>query len=607
MAVKRKRTGSDIKGKNRRGSRTAGSAAVDPAASLGPNGGVGSLGEWVRYLWPSALADDAIPVWPPDAFAVSAAFLRRTGAYVGLVNGLYSEGDSRVVVPEEAERIGEAWRMALNVALADGESAGRLRDACPQEIQRWWNELRRCAILSLFSAADDGLLVTAMCNMAITADTACGGIGVEISDDPFLAQAQAQLESNDWRSFCLHVVANKVAVLAKQHTAQRGCTIRSLTHNLALYTPTEINAFWHGPYRPASGELDVFNLLLLPWPTVVVPADFHVSARRTGADDEFPSVGPSRYFDYEPNNSASPSVLARMVERALRLAANHADHVHGIVLPEMALTPEQFLAVENVAIKYKAVLISGLRIKPQRPHDMSINACAIQPLGLTAVQADSASRAGPLRDLMRKVQFKHHRWCLDRGQILQYELGGRLPASRDCWERILIGQRDINFVTLGDWLTMCVLICEDLARQDPVTEVIRAVGPNLVFALLMDGPQLRNRWSSRYASVLAEDPGCSVLSLTSLGMSKRSRPRAESGVVEDKSTVIALWRDAVYGEREIGLDVGHDCCVLSLVCRSSKEYSIDGRDDGEQAHFPVFAGSFSFAVGQEARQRKLTV
>ena len=77
----------------------------------------------------------------------------------------------------------------------------------------------------------------------------------------------------------------------------------------------------------------------------------------------------------------------------------------------------------------------------------------------------------------------------------------------------------------------------------------------------MDGPQLRNRWSSRYASVLAEDPGCSVLSLTSLGMAKRSRARADNGAVQDKSSTIALWRDAIYGEREIALGEGHDCCV----------------------------------------------
>ena len=179
-----------------------------------------------------------------------------------------------------------------------------------------------------------------------------------------------------------------------------------------------------------------------------------------------------------------------------------------------------------------------------------------------------------------------------RNQVLQYRLGGRLPASHDCWERAYIGPRDINFVTLGSWLTTCVLICEDLARQEPVGEVIRAVGPNLVFALLMDGPQLRSRWSSRYASVLAEDPGSSVLALTSLGMSRRSRPREDA--VADRSRTIALWRDAFYGDQEISLEPGHDACVLSLVCKTGQEFSIDGRVDREQAHFPVFAGAISF-------------
>ena len=201
----------------------------------------------------------------------------------------------------------------------------------------------------------------------------------------------------------------------------------------------------------------------------------------------------------------------------------------------------------------------------------------------------------------RCTQSKHHRWCLDRSQILQYGLGARVPASRECWEGIHLGDREINFVTLQSWLTICVLICEDLARQDPLAEVIRAVGPNLIFALLMDGPQLKNRWPSRYASVLAEDPGCSVLTLTSLGMSSRSRPReVERGGAADKSSVIALWKDAWYGEREIALEPGHDACVLSLVCRSEKEYTLDGRHDHGQAHFPVFAGCRSFSAAQGA-------
>jgi hypothetical protein len=66
-----------------------------------------------------------------------------------------------------------------------------------------------------------------------------------------------------------------------------------------------------------------------------------------------------------------------------------------------------------------------------------------------------------------------------------------------------------------------VLICADLARQDPAADLIRAVGPNLLIALLMDGPQLSHRWPARYAAVPAEDPGTSVQTLTSLGMAER--------------------------------------------------------------------------------------
>jgi len=52
---------------------------------------------------------------------------------------------------------------------------------------------------------------------------------------------------------------------------------------------------------------------------------------------------------------------------------------------------------------------------------------------------------------------------------------------------------------------LTVLICEDLARLDPVNDLVRAVGPNLVMSLLMDGPQLTTRWPARYATVLADD------------------------------------------------------------------------------------------------------
>jgi hypothetical protein len=195
---------------------------------------------------------------------------------------------------------------------------------------------------------------------------------------------------------------------------------------------------------------------------------------------------------------------------------------------------------------------------------------------------------------LRLYQAKHHRWYLDRAQIVNYQLAGALPASRGAWEHIeLKPPRVLHFATV-DATTWSVLICEDLARQDPAADLIRAVGPNLLIALLMDGPQLSNRWPARYAAVLAEDPGTSVLSLTSMGMAERSRPILGSGVRAPGSRVIALWRDAFEGEIQIALDPGHNAGVLNLEYRMETEYCVDGRTDHGQTRYPVYAGYHSF-------------
>lgn len=118
-------------------------------------------------------------------------------------------------------------------------------------------------------------------------------------------------------------------------------------------------------------------------------------------------------------------------------------------------------------------------------------------------------------------------------------------------------------------------MCEDLARNEPVLPVISAVGPSLVVALLMDGPQLQTRWSSRYATVLAEDPGSSILTLTCLGMIRRSRPTGAS-----KDAVIGLWKDREGAAKELVLP---DCChglVLCLTSKALEQRTIDSRTDG---------------------------
>ncbi len=72
-------------------------------------------------------------------------------------------------------------------------------------------------------------------------------------------------------------------------------------------------------------------------------------------------------------------------------------------------------------------------------------------------------------------------------------------------------------------------------------------------------------------------------------MSNLSRVRLE-GNARDRRRTVALWRDAMFGEREIELEPDADACVLSLVCKKGEEFTADGRGDGGMAYFPVFAG-----------------
>ncbi len=102
----------------------------------------------------------------------------------------------------------------------------------------------------------------------------------------------------------------------------------------------------------------------------------------------------------------------------------------------------------------------------------------------------------------------------------------------------------------------------------------------------MDGPQTKERWAARYATVLVDDPGCSVLCLTSLGMSRLSRPEAGPS----RSRVVALWKDAFKGATEIELPDGCNAVAVSLSIRYREEFTADGRGDENAAAFPILAG-----------------
>jgi len=562
----------------------------------------GTLGEFLKYRWPGC-DEDRVLGWPPDTFALAAAVLKDTGSYVHVLD--LSELFKRAFGTSDKWRAacriaGRDWRKNINDLGNHDFEVAIPQDVVPDFVRDAWLRILDGSATPLEHDSLSGDLVLDLLTVMVAADIASAGTGLYYMDghsDTFMNLAATINDlRNRRRNFCMEIDTRKLCVMPKLHTPQRGLTIRSLSHHLSLIESSELHPNWWASL-PSKENFDILNLLLLPWPTDVSPSQFDIERRQTPPSSHVNNA--RRYFSYHPAPTSNDELAARM-RAALKKAKTHTKRIHAIVLPELALDEEQYSVAEQIAFEERAILVAGVHVEND---GRSQNTAVAQPIAFSEFgpSSDDEEIDEVAADFLRIVQSKHHRWCLDRNQIIQYGLGGRLPASKECWESTAIDERNLHFFTLANWMTMSVLVCEDLARQDPVSEALRAVAPSLVVALLMDGPQLMSRWSSRYATVLAEDPGCSVLTITSLGMSKRSRPPGISAA-EDKSRVIALWRDAIHGAEEIRLDDDADACVLSLVCKGQEEVTADGRGDGGFAFYPVFAGVHQIASGFETAE-----
>lgn len=583
--------------------------------------GVGSLRSWIESFYEPHGELSQCPPWPPDLFAVVGSILRRTGAY-RIVFDVPRPGRANRALQRRLEALwisadecGRSWRDSINAKLrASAGAVLDLTEAIPPEIEAWWTtfcleldeEVADFAAVGAHGAraaagteAASNALEAAIA-LTIAADAACAGVGVsrmatpaspEDAPDLFLYATRKILEGhrNQFQSLCLRVSPARLSVLPKQHTPQSGLTFRSLTHHLALCPVGEVRARWYGPFEASDPtEPRLFNVLLLPWPLDVDARDFKLEPAHAGRP-----VSHFGTFSYAPQKRMTQAALLAWVRRALAAAEERGGVANAIVFPEAALSLTEYAAMERLAAERGCLLVAGVRVEARESTERApVNACVVQTKGLLQRGRYDWKRLSETRF----VQGKHHRWRLDRNQILQYDLGSRLPASGRLWENIALPDRGINFICLGSWMTWCALICEDLARQEPAAEVVRAIAPNLLIALLMDGPQLKDRWSARYASGLADDPGTSVLAVSNLGMVKRSRPVGGDPVNSSRGHVVALWRDAIGGSRELSIDPDHTACLLSLVCHTEEEYSADGRRDGFQAHHPIYAGHRSLDV-----------
>lgn len=501
----------------------------------------------------------AFSSWPPNVFAFTSLLLEESGAYRFAVSPR---------APHEWPP-SPGWN-ALIAETARAWTACAVEERACKRILELGEVLRehRKTPLSSLARGDAWDLVTALLELHATADEACAGVGIPMAEsfDRFVYRANLELAEKD----TLARVANgTMTVLPKLRTPQAGISIRSLSQHLSAHR-SEVRVRWRHANGLCSSRDERLNLLVVPWPDRIEPTAFRPAASRLKNMDE----GAFGFFDFDPGTSVDCSWLARLIDEA----KTQCGIVHGVIFPEGAIAEDEIARIEKcLAERHVSMLVAGVRAPGKNFAHLGVH-----------LEGDWDSWQ----------QHKHHRWCIDGGQIHQYHLGPSLHPSKRWWENVEIPERELHFITANGWLTVCHLICEDLARQEPVASVVRAVGPNLVIALLLDGPQLMERWPGRYASVLADDPGSSVLTVTSLGMSLRSWSDQKP-----PSRVVALWKDPRRGAQPITLDRDDDALLLCLSAMWMKEWLADGRSDGGTAAQLVLSGVEPIRATPRARER----
>lgn len=239
--------------------------------------------------------------------------------------------------------------------------------------------------------------------------------------------------------------------------------------------------------------------------------------------------------------------------------------LHGIVFLELALDWQVFdTLVRTISARFPTIefLVSG-----------SSTNCKgeVANVALSTVFTNDPGGDGPL--MLSTSRSKHHRWRLDEAQVSTYALASALDPRVTWWERGVLPKREIHVSVFRESSTFATMICEDLARVDPCHDVLRSVAPSLVFVLLMDGPQISERWPARYATVLADDPGSSVLTLTSLALIERGNRTGR----RDGSRSVALWKEDTGKTVAIPCPEGHHGVVLTLSGYRTTEETLDGR------------------------------
>jgi hypothetical protein len=480
--------------------------------------------------------------WPPDVFALANLVLDQTEAYRFAV----SPAPGRRWPPAEdwnaqVVAAASAWR-----AMVDRPDGG-----LPAAVARPWDLVRRHrgTLLRTLRDGDAPDLCEALLTLHAMADEACHGLA-----DP--ATPPSTLESRAWDMLVStgslsRMDPARVRITPKTHFGSRGITIRSLSRYLSL-SYVAIDVHWRRiePARWSPADRRQYRLLLLPWPLELAASAFGPVAGPLGNMDP-EAFG---FFEFDPDVALDLDLVEALVDRARR----DAGRVDAVVLPECAVAAGEVGPLEDVLASRRVnLLVTGVR-EPVEGGQLGRN---YVHLGLR--------RPGSWQHF---EQAKHHRWCLDGGQIRQYHLSHVLDPAKRWWEAIRLPVRTAEIIDIGGGATIAPLVCEDLARLDEVSELMRQIGPSIVITLLLDGPQLAQRWPSRYAGVLADEPGSAVLTLTALGMAVRSQPCGTR-----RSRAVGMWTDPVTGFHQLDLAPGAAGLLITTAIDRTTVWTADGR------------------------------
>lgn len=341
-------------------------------------------------------------------------------------------------------------------------------------------------------------------------------------------------------------------VTFKTNVPQSGLTINNLTHNLTFIKPSVSPLVIANKRIKRNYDSKSYNILFLPWPIEIEEDAF----KEVTTTDKLKMDGYFGFFEYSPKKPSSASLFLSSIIAAIKRSGT----IDLIVFPECSLSEDTFQRFKNMLFecfgKDAPSLLSGVYA------DEGNNVKNVAKLAFI----------GDSEDFDSVEQNKHHRWFLDNNQLRNYNLSAQLDPGRKWWENIPVGRRHLVTLHTPDGIKLCPLICEDLARQEPVAQAVRAVGPNLVVSLLLDGPQLAQRWPGKYSAVLSDDPGSSVLSVTALGMTLRS-----TGLGNKPSRGVALWSEPNKGSETLEIDENGVGIVIGLKLVEEKMWTIDGR------------------------------